>query len=135
MEAMRNSWTDDRLDHLNLRVDEGFERMGNEFTRIDKRFDEGIERMDAEFARVDRRFDEGFQRMNQEFARVDKRLDELSVRMGNEFARVDKRFDKVEEAIVTLSGGIDCLRNVLLIGTLGLLGTVIAAAGAIVAAQ
>jgi hypothetical protein len=135
MEAMRNSWTDDRLDHLNLRVDEGFERMGNEFTRIDKRVDEGFERMDAEFARVDRRFDEGFARMDAEFARIDRRFDEGFERMDREFARVDKRFDKVEEAIVTLSGGIDSLRNVLLIGTLGLLGTVIAAAGAIVAAQ
>jgi hypothetical protein len=99
MVVMTRGPSDDRLDHLDLRVDEGFERMGSEFTRIDKRVDEG-------FARMDR-----------------------------EFARVDKRFDRVEEAIVTLSAGIDSLRNVLLIGTLGLLGTVIAAAGAIVAAQ
>jgi hypothetical protein len=117
MVVMNRSPTDDRLDHLNLRVDEGFERMGSEFTRVDKRVDEGFARMDAEFARVDRRFDEGFERMDREFTRV------------------DKRFDKVEEAIVTLSGSIDSLRNVLLIGTLGLLGTVIAAAGAIAAAQ
>jgi predicted nuclease with TOPRIM domain len=117
MEAMRNSWTDDRLDHLNQRVDEGFERMDKEFARVDKRFDEGFERMDQEFARVDKRLDDGFQRMN------------------DEFARVDKRFDKVEDAIVTLSGSIESLRNVLVIGSLGLLGAAIAAAGAIVAAQ
>lgn len=135
MEAMRNSWTDDRLDHLNHRVDEGFERMGEEFARVDKRFDEGFERMDREFARVDTRMDEGFARMDREFARVDKRMDEGFARMDKEFTRVDKRFDKVEEAIVTLSGNVESLRTTLEIGLVGLLGTVIAAAAAIIAAQ
>jgi len=43
MEAMRQSWSDDRLDDLNHRVDDGFKElrreMGARFDRVDARFD------------------------------------------------------------------------------------------------
>jgi hypothetical protein len=34
MEAMRNAWTDERLDDLNHRVDEGFKEVREEFRAV-----------------------------------------------------------------------------------------------------
>ncbi len=53
MEAMRQSWSDDRLDHLNRRVDEGFEQVDKRFEQVDKRF----EQVDKRFDRLEDRFD------------------------------------------------------------------------------
>jgi chromosome segregation ATPase len=39
MEIMRESWTDDRLDYLNRRVDDGFEQVDERFKQADKRFE------------------------------------------------------------------------------------------------
>jgi archaellum component FlaC len=46
MEAMREAWTDERLDHFRARVDERFDRVDERFDEVDRRFEE-----------VDRRFD------------------------------------------------------------------------------
>jgi hypothetical protein len=40
MEAMRQSWSDDRLDHLNDLVDAGFARVDEKFEDVDRRFGE-----------------------------------------------------------------------------------------------
>jgi hypothetical protein len=54
MEAMRQSWTDDRLDYLNHRVDDGFKQ-------VDRRLEESVRdlrsEMRAEFARIHDRLD------------------------------------------------------------------------------
>ena len=50
---MRETWTDERLDDLNLKVDRGFELMERRFDRIDDRF----ERVDEKFERVDEKFE------------------------------------------------------------------------------
>lgn len=34
MEAMREAWTDDRMDDLNRKVDEGFKRVGNDIRAL-----------------------------------------------------------------------------------------------------
>ena len=39
MENMRQSWTDERLDDLNHRVDEGFNRVDAELRALNGRFD------------------------------------------------------------------------------------------------
>jgi archaellum component FlaC len=49
MEAMRESWTDDRLDHLSRKVDERFERVDERFDHVDERF----EQIDGRFDRVE----------------------------------------------------------------------------------
>lgn len=49
MEAMRERWTDDRLDCLNRRIDDGFDRVDERFKEVDRRFEE----MGKGFARVD----------------------------------------------------------------------------------
>jgi acyl carrier protein phosphodiesterase len=53
MEAMRQSWSDDRLDHLNRRVDEGFALVDQRFDQVDQRF----ERLEDRFDHLDERFD------------------------------------------------------------------------------
>jgi hypothetical protein len=42
MEAMRQSWTDERLDDLNRRVDGGFRRVDERFGQIESRMLQGF---------------------------------------------------------------------------------------------
>ncbi len=82
MEAVREKWTDERLDDLNAKVDRGFERIDADlrafrveartefvalrgemkagFDRVDERF----ERMDERFERMEARFDERFESLH-----------------------------------------------------------------------
>ena len=53
MEAMRQSWSDDRLDDLNKRVDAGFARVDDQFARVDAQFARLEGRMQAGFDRAD----------------------------------------------------------------------------------
>ena len=50
MEGTREKWTDERLDDLARRVDDGF-------NRVDRRFDSLEARLDARFDGIDSRFD------------------------------------------------------------------------------
>lgn len=51
MEAMRQSWSDERLDDLNRRVDEGFNRVDRQFAELraemNLRFDHSEARFDS----------------------------------------------------------------------------------------
>jgi uncharacterized protein YPO0396 len=69
MESMREAWTDDRLDHLNHRVDEGFTQVDRRFKEVDRRF----EQVDHRFEQVDKRFD----KVDFELQRVNDRIDGL----------------------------------------------------------
>jgi hypothetical protein len=53
MEAMRQSWSDDRLDGLSERVDLGFKHVDEQFRQVDQRFD----RIEASLTRLDDRLD------------------------------------------------------------------------------
>jgi hypothetical protein len=64
MEAMRQSWTDDRLDDLNRNVDGRFDQVNRRFDQVDDRFDrvEGELRefrgeMNEMRSEINRRFD------------------------------------------------------------------------------
>jgi uncharacterized protein YPO0396 len=50
MNAMRDAWTDERLDDLT-------ERMEKDFRRVDERFEEVITRMDHGFEQINARMD------------------------------------------------------------------------------
>lgn len=54
MEAMRESWTDDRLDDLAERMDGGFDRVDRDMRDLRAEMNAGFERVDA---RIDNRFD------------------------------------------------------------------------------
>jgi archaellum component FlaC len=60
MEAMREGWTDDLLDDLNRRVEDGFKHVDERFEQIDRRFeqvDERFEQVDERFKQVEQRLD------------------------------------------------------------------------------
>lgn len=76
MEAMRQSWTDDRLDDF--------------AKHVDRRFDE----VDRRFEDVDRRFGE-----------VNGRLDRLEDRVEAGFDRINGRIDQLHRAIWILGSG------------------------------
>ncbi len=59
MEAVRDSWTDERLDDLNHRVDEGFRRVDERFAQVDERFAQ----VDARFDSLQRDFNMRFDAM------------------------------------------------------------------------
>lgn len=97
MEAMRQSWSDDRLDHLNYRVEEGF-RLGNE--KSDR----------VETSVSDRRAE-----MNHRFDRSDDHVDLIDIRIRESFDRLEDRFDRLQQGIMVVGGGLVCS----LIATLG----------------
>lgn len=53
MEAMRQSWTDDRLDDFRADVNRRFDEVDRQFDKVDRRFD----KVDAELGRVNDRLD------------------------------------------------------------------------------
>lgn len=118
MEAMREAWTDDRLDDLANRMDRGFDRVDadirelrtetkSEFAlvrgeiceRFDKiegqfssRFDQQKDETDSRFDKVDSRFD-------QQKRETDTRFDKVDLN----FARIEGRLDSIQYAIVMLA--------------------------------
>lgn len=58
MEAMRNSWTDDRLDDFSREVWRRFDEVDRRFGEVNGRLDRLEDRMEAGFGRVDARIDQ-----------------------------------------------------------------------------
>jgi hypothetical protein len=46
---MRESWTDERLDDLNEKVDRGFAKVDERFDKVDERFERLETKIDAKF--------------------------------------------------------------------------------------
>jgi hypothetical protein len=92
MEAMREAWTDERLDDLT-------ERMEKDFRRVDERFEEVITRMDRGFEQIDAHFD-------QVNARMDTQLNQINTRMDREFHLAHTRFDSLQQSLIVVSGGL-----------------------------
>jgi hypothetical protein len=86
MEAMRQDWTDDRLDDLSHRMDERFDRVEGE---MDTRFGQVESEMNTRFGYVE--------------GEMDRRFDEM-----------DKRFDRVEGDIRELRNGVNALQRTML---------------------
>src|ERR1700754_5023867 len=95
MEAMRQSWSDDRLDDLNRRVDNGFARV------------------DAEFVELRRDID-------QRFARVDAQFAEMRVEMNLRFDRLESRFDAMQRTFAQVGFG---MAGSILLAAAGLIAT------------
>ena len=108
VEAMRKTWTDDRLDGFVALVDERFDSVDKRFDSVDRQFDS----VDQRFREVDRRFDE-----------VDKQFDQVDQR----FDKVDQRFDKVDRDIAGLNDRILQISIAFAGGSAVLAGSVITA--------
>lgn len=70
MQAMREAWTDDRLDDLNAKMDRGFAHVDARFNQVDARFD-------AMQAHTDKRLDGMQNHLDRRFESIDDRLDGL----------------------------------------------------------
>lgn len=99
MEAMRQSWSDDRLDDLNKRVDAGFIRVDGQFARVD-----------AQFARLDAKID----------SKIDAAAAELRQEMQMGFHQVNSRFDAMQQTMIRIGAG---LIGVLVASSAGLIAT------------
>ena len=88
MMSPRERWTDERLDDLKGRVDQGFSEVKAEVR-------DGFRRMEAQ---LDRRFEE-----------VDKRFEEVDKR----FEEVDKRFEGFDSRLGRLEDGFFALNRTL----------------------
>jgi hypothetical protein len=122
MEAMRQSWSDDRLDDLNNRVDAGFARMDARFgqmeERMDTRFAQTEERMDARFAQMEERMDARSARLDAKiekyFDRLDAKLDSkidttavgLRQQMQADTHQLNSRFDAMQQTFIRVGGGL-----------------------------
>jgi hypothetical protein len=64
MAVVRELWSDDRLDVLNGRIDEGFANVGRRFERIDERLNEKFLAVRAEMKAGFERVDDKFEKLN-----------------------------------------------------------------------
>jgi hypothetical protein len=67
MEAMREAWTDERLDDLRDQVDRRFDQVDVRFDKVDARFDKFEDKVEAGFERIDDRFERFEARMTSRF--------------------------------------------------------------------
>lgn len=92
----REAWTDERLDDLANRVDEGFRESREDLRafRLEVKSDFGSLRSE-----MDRRFD-----------KVDARFDKLETSTDARFERIDARFDSLHRVLIagmlTFIGGL-----------------------------
>ena len=107
MEAMRQSWSDDRLDDLNHRVDAGFARVDAQFARVDERFAQMEERMDARFARSEARMEILFERLDAKIdSKVDTSANELRLQLQGDTHQLNSRFDAMQQTFIRVGGGL-----------------------------
>lgn len=85
MEAMRQSWSDDRLDELSNRVDAGFARVDASLARLDAKVDQSVARLDA-------KIDAGAAGLREE------------MQMG--FDQINARFDAMQQTFIRVGGGL-----------------------------
>lgn len=110
MEAMRQSWTDDRLDDLRMEMRAGFARteqlieqhakqVEHRFEVLEKSIDQRFEQVDRRFDEVERHFDQRLEQVDQRLEQVDKRLEQIDLR----FMHVDHCFERLGNRIDTFT--------------------------------
>jgi hypothetical protein len=96
------SWNDDRLDELNLRVENGF-------AKAERERKEGFAAVDRQFAAVDRRFIRLEGEMKDEFTKVRGEMKEGFAEVKGEIRFLGERFDRLSHALMmgalTLAAG------------------------------
>jgi septal ring factor EnvC (AmiA/AmiB activator) len=119
MEAMRESWTDRRLDEFRESTERRFDRVDRQLEAIDQRFDAVDQRFDAvdqRFKAVDERFDavdQRFAEINHRFDAVDQRFEMFEGNVKEGIARIDNDLREVrgqmaafQRMIFQLCGGM-----------------------------
>jgi tetrahydromethanopterin S-methyltransferase subunit G len=111
MEAMRQSWSDDRLDDLQLEMRAGFARLE---TQIQQRIDQ----VEKQIELMEKRMDQRSEQVEQRLERVEKRLDRVDERVEFGFGRLDGRIDSQTRAIVYFAGLLSTIIVALLVSRL-----------------
>ncbi len=127
MQTMRENWTDERLDDLNERVSDGFQRVegqvrdlrGEMNTRFDKFAGEVNARFDKFAGEVDARFDKFG-------GEVDARFDKFAGEVDARFDKVDKRFERVDARFDRLDDQLGSIQRMIAFGAITLSGSFIA---------
>jgi peptidoglycan hydrolase CwlO-like protein len=100
MEAMRQSWSDDRLDDLKDRVDVGFAQVDQRFVRLEAK----IDRLDA---KIDAKIDARIDRLD---AKVDAKIDAATFELRQEIKegvhQINSRFDAMQQTMIRVGGGL-----------------------------
>jgi tetrahydromethanopterin S-methyltransferase subunit G len=82
MDAMRQSWSDDRLDSLNEKVDRRFDEVDRRFNEVYRRFNEADRRLDnveGEVKELRREMTAGFDLVHARFDSMQKTMFQASV--------------------------------------------------------
>ena len=123
MAAMRESWTDERLDEFGRRIDERFDR-------VDERFDELGRMTSQRFENVDRRIEELGRESRRRF---DALAEESNRRFDASIEENNRRFDEVERSVAEVNtrlmrveDAIGGLQRGMAYGAVGLAGAMLA---------
>jgi hypothetical protein len=120
MAMMRESWTDERLDDLNGKVDHGFERLDGDVrglrseTRTE--FTALRSEMKDEFAALRSEMKGEFILVNERFEKVEGRIDKRFDQITASFDLVHERLDRLYRAMLQLGGGMLAVLAAALIG-------------------
>jgi hypothetical protein len=118
MEAMRDRWTDDRMDDLVQRVDAGFAQVHEDIAGL---------RVDNRELRRDMGGLASRQELHTEVQSLRSEMCERFDQVDQRFSKVDAGFDKVDRRFEALNGRFDALQRTLfgaiLAGFIGLLIT------------
>jgi hypothetical protein len=109
MEAMRQSWTDDRLDDLSQRMDERFDQVEGE---MDRRLKHVEGEMDKRFKHVEGEMDRRFGEMGKRFDRVEGDIRDLRNDMS-----------ALQRTMLQVGGGLIAANLTLMAGVIGLMVT------------
>ncbi len=96
MEAMRQSWSDDRLDDLKDRVETGFVQVDERFIRLEAKIDHLDAKIDSRIDRLDAKVD----------AKIDAAAFELRQEIKHGVHQINSRFDAMQQTIIRVGGGL-----------------------------
>ena len=85
--------TNNDIDRLDTKIDEGFAAVDAKFAAQDTKIYEGFAAVDTKFAAQDTKIDEGFDAVDTKFDAVDARFDAQDAKFD---AQIDARFDAVD---------------------------------------
>jgi hypothetical protein len=114
MDAMRDAWTDARLDDLNGRIGDMSRRMDEGFNRVDSKVDAMRADLDSKFDGMRADFDSKFDAMRTDFdsrfdgmrADTDSRFDGLRAETKAEFIAVRQEIASMQRLLIQVGGGI-----------------------------
>ena len=116
---MESRSTDKRIDDLNARMSEGFQRVHREIDSLDQRMTEGFKRVDGEIERLDQRMTEGFKRVDGEIGGLDQRMTEG-------FKRVDGDIRELRGDIKSIDARFDAMHRTMMRGFFAIGGITVA---------